>query len=215
MNIFAKKIQLKSVDWIFDLRHLQEILTVRVTILSNSIAGAMWKSNTKYWWKKMNNLSTLPLITETMIEEFRSNLQFLLAFYKHFYERKFFCNLSKWNIRVAVVVSWAYLVVVRTISGLLDAGVLFLVPHLHTDHWVHVESCQLPRLYHRDTHLKLCPKYTTILYSEPVFCCLQEIFVKFRSAMQSWIVAAKLLHLSILNSWNIVFLGILYIYNNF
>lgn len=74
MNIFAKKIQLKSVDWIFDLRHLQEILTVRVTILSNSIAGAMWKSNTKYWWKKMNNLSTLPLITETMIEEFRSNL---------------------------------------------------------------------------------------------------------------------------------------------
>lgn len=150
-----------------------------------------------------------------MIEEFRSNLQFLLAFYKHFYERKFFCNLSKWNITVAVVVSWAYLVVVRTISGLLDAGVLFLVPHLHTDHWVHVESCQLPRLYHRDTHLKLCPKYTTILYSEPVFCCLQEIFVKFRSAMQSWIVAAKLLHLSILNSWNIVFLGILYIYNNF
>lgn len=53
MNIFAKKIQLKSVDWIFDLRHLQEILTVRVTILSNSIAGAMWKSNTKYWRKKI------------------------------------------------------------------------------------------------------------------------------------------------------------------
>lgn len=82
MNIFAKKIQLKSVDWIFDLRHLQEILTVRVTILSNSIAGAMWKSNTKYWWKKMNNLSTLPLITETMIEEFNFFQHFTSIFMK-------------------------------------------------------------------------------------------------------------------------------------
>lgn len=47
---FSKKIL--GIDWTFNLRHLQQILTVRVTILSNSIAGAMWKSNTKYWWKK-------------------------------------------------------------------------------------------------------------------------------------------------------------------
>lgn len=47
---FSKKTL--GIDWTFNLTHLQQILTVRVTILSNSIAGAMWKSNTKYWWKK-------------------------------------------------------------------------------------------------------------------------------------------------------------------
>lgn len=85
----------------------------------------------------------------------------------------------------SVAISGAYLVVVRTISGLLNAGVLFLVPHLYTNHWVHVEPGQLPRLYHCDTHLKLRPKYRTISYSEPISCCLREVFVKFRSAMQS------------------------------
>lgn len=40
--------------------HLQakfELLTERVMILSNSIAGAIWKSNTKYWNRKQKKVT--------------------------------------------------------------------------------------------------------------------------------------------------------------
>lgn len=98
-----------------------------------------------------------------MIEEFRSPINF----FQHFTKLRFLqsqqvkstrwkCQLSHQSCSVAI--SGAYLVVVRTISGLLYASVLFLVPHLYTNHWVHVEPGQLPRLYHCDTHLKITSK---------------------------------------------------------
>lgn len=51
--------------------------------------------------------------------------------------------------------SCRYLVVVRTVGTLLDAGVLFHLAYLHADHGVHVETGQLPGLDDGDAHLKV------------------------------------------------------------
>lgn len=41
------------INTVFFLSIMRQQLTVNVMILSNNIAGAMWKSNTKYWKQKI------------------------------------------------------------------------------------------------------------------------------------------------------------------
>ena len=49
----------------------------------------------------------------------------------------------------------SYLVVVRTVGALLDAGVLAYVTDLHADHGVHVQARQLASLDHCHTNLEV------------------------------------------------------------
>jgi hypothetical protein len=57
-------VNVKQCQWIVNCKRNMKIikrtvLTVRLTILSNSMAGAMWKSNTKYWKKMKYELSLI------------------------------------------------------------------------------------------------------------------------------------------------------------
>ena len=59
---------------------------------------------------------------------------------------------SKYLI-IATINSCKYLIVIGAVSGLLDRGVLLDVTNLDAHHRVHVETGELPGLYHRDAHL--------------------------------------------------------------
>lgn len=48
-----------------------------------------------------------------------------------------------------------YLVVVRAVGALFNAGVLLLVPDLDANDGVHVETCQLPGFNYSKAHLKI------------------------------------------------------------
>ena len=43
----------------------------------------------------------------------------------------------------------SYLVIIWTVGWFFHAGVFLLVPNLHTNHRIHVQTCQLPCLYDR------------------------------------------------------------------
>lgn len=49
----------------------------------------------------------------------------------------------------------AYLIIIRTICTLFDAGVLLLVADLYANYWIHIEAGQLSCLDDCHTNLKV------------------------------------------------------------
>lgn len=47
----------------------------------------------------------------------------------------------------------SYFVVIGAICGFLDARIFALISNLHADHWIHVETSELPRFNDRNAYL--------------------------------------------------------------
>ena len=108
-------------------------------ILSKSMTGAIWKSKTKYWNKK--NRKEVMLFPKS-----------ILSNKAHKYVNRNRAEKGKKRKQ-----QQTYLIVIWAIGAFFYRGVLsvFFIAYLHTNHWIHIESCQLSCLNHTNADLEV------------------------------------------------------------